>query len=701
MAPGIRQVLGHNPGHLPLIVIMSRRPRLRRSTVALMATCVSCATTADPFSETLSEPLPMVLTASRLAQSPLDAPAPVTIIDREMIRASGFTEIHDLMRLVPGFVVANWPNGSPTVANHGLGDAFDRRIKVLIDGRAVSDPLWGDTLWQDLPIRVDDIDRIEVVRGPHGAAYGANAFQGVINIITRAPATETGTTVISRLGKDGFHDHGVRLNSAIDAAIDWRITASRRGAKNFRPITNAQGDVFSQESIRRTVVNLQASKQLSGRDELRLQLGLVQGIDDRGYPLSSDDAPEWPIRDEDVNTRYVHLAWTRSFDPGHELTLQYFHQGHSRRSDWIIEDRGRMIPTGLDTDTSRHDLEAQYTGRINPRLSFLVGGGVRQDAVRSRRYFDTSRTLRADYWQGFGSLTWQATEALSVNFGGTLEEHDYSGTLFSPRIAANYALSPLSSLRVSAGKSYRAPSLMESHARETIRYEDTIVRRLYNSLQKVDPEEVVHFELGYVARLPQLGLSLDMRVFHDRYNNYLDDEVCRFRPSSRACTDLGFPTPPGFGPEPLSSSTYYFLNLGRTDVRGAEFTVDWKRPDWGRVILSQTFTDVRASKALEEDDVDKSAPRSTTSLLIIKDLPARWRASLGYYHTHRMTWLNDGGAVGKRDRFDLKLARAFGPPGSDNEVALTLQSIGGRYPDFHANKFRHEPRIFASLRATW
>ncbi|MDX5364245.1 MAG: TonB-dependent receptor, partial [Pseudazoarcus pumilus] len=104
---------------------------------------------------------------------------------------------------------------------------------------------------------------------------------------------------------------------------------------------------------------------------------------------------------------------------------------------------------------------------------------------------------------------------------------------------------------------------------------------------------------------------------------------------------------------------------------------------------------------MEEEQVNVSAPYSSTSLLLIKDLPGRWRASLGYYHQHAVTWLNDGGELDKRDRFDLKLARAFGAPGSDNEVAITFQSLGGSYPEFDGEKFRHEPRVFVSLRATW
>jgi iron complex outermembrane recepter protein len=683
---------------------------------AILFSCATLAMVDVHAQDAFYDSLPVVLTASRLAQSPLDAPAPVTIIDREMIDASGFTEVHDLMRLVPGFLVADWPNGSPTVANHGMGDAFDRRIKVLIDGRTVNDPLWGNTLWQDLPLRVDDIDRIEVVRGPHGAAYGANAFQGVINIITRDPATESGTTVISRLGRDGFYDHGVRFNSDFGSAVDWRLSASRRSARNFRSHTHIDEDgdvdVYSQESVARTVVNLKASTLLSARDEMRLQVGLVDGVDDRGYPARSEESAEWPIRDEDVRSHSLHLAWTRSFDAGSEFTLQYHHQAHRRRVEWLIPQEiraggvvveNRLVPTDLDTDTSSHSIEAQYSGILAPTVHFLAGAGARRDAVQSRRYFDTGRTLQANYWHTFGSLTWRPTAKLAINLGGTWEHHDYSGKLFSPRLAFNYAVTPFSALRLSAGKSYRAPSLMESHASETIRYDGQVVRRLYSAVQEVDAEQVTHVELGYVARMPELGLSVDARIFQDRYDGYLDDEACRFRARSQNCADVGFLPPPDFAPsnQRLSSSMYYFLNLGRTTVRGGEFTLDWKRPGVGRVILSQAFTDIRTSRIMEEEYINDSAPHASTSLLLIKDLPGRWRASLGYYHQHPVHWLNDGGEMDKRDRFDLKIARGFGPVGSDSEVAITFQSLGGRYPEFDGEKFRHEPRIFASLRTTW
>jgi len=116
----------------------SSAPAIRNATRVLLCALgwmYAAAGAADEEVGAYFDEIPIVLTASRLQQSALDAPAPVTVVDREMIVSSGFTEIHDLLRLVPGFLVADWPDGSPIVTNHGLGDPRDRRIKVLIDGR--------------------------------------------------------------------------------------------------------------------------------------------------------------------------------------------------------------------------------------------------------------------------------------------------------------------------------------------------------------------------------------------------------------------------------------------------------------------------------------------------------------------------------------------------------------------------------------
>ena len=663
------------------------------------------AAAADPF----FDDIPIVLTASRMAQSPVDAPVAVSIIDREMIEASGFTEIHDLLRLVPGFLVADWADGSPTVANHGVGDAYDRRIKVMIDGRTVNSPLFGNTAWQDLPLRVDDIERFEVVRGPNGAAYGANAFQAVINLITRPPSTERGAALMSRIGRDGFHDHGFRLNGSAEGAIDWRLSGSHRRAVNFRPFLNDNGALNGRETIARSVLNLGVETQLNTRDALELLVGLSEGGSERGIP---GDLAE-PEREDDTRSRFLHLAWRRSFAADSEFSVQYYHQDERVRAEWLNATYAPLvIPVELDGDSRRDDLELQYSASLSPAWRLLLGAGVRREAARVPSMFNTGSTLSGTSSQVFGSVVWSPLARLKVDLGGTLEDHHYSGSLFSPRVAFNYALSHESALRLSAGVSYRTPSLVESRAEQVVRIGSEIKQLQLRAGEDMQPERVKHLELGYAAMYRELGLGVDVRVFHKRYDDYIDDQRCFYpsqpweepgSPADRMCP----PPPPGFAPYEYDFQvarrprSYLFQNAGTFSMSGGEFSVDWRRPGWGRVVLSQAVIDIDADEDILDRDFETSAPRSITSLLLIKDLSPRWRASLGYYHHAGMNWLNDGDRVPADGRLDLKLARTFGPAGSDNELAIVAQSVNGRYADFHEGRYRHEPALFASLRLGW
>ncbi|MBP6491174.1 MAG: TonB-dependent receptor plug domain-containing protein, partial [Thauera sp.] len=403
---------------------------------------------ADPF---FGE-IPMVLTASRLAQSPLDAPAPVTVIDREMIVASAFNEIHDLLRLAPGFLVADHPDGPPTVASHGLGDAHARRIKVMVDGRTINSPLWGNVIWDNLPLRVDDVERIEVVRGPNGAAYGVNAFQGVVNIITRAPSTESGRAFVVRAGRNGFRDYGVRLNGAGGGVFDWRLSASRRELTSFEPHYRARlGDWHSSESLTRNTAHFSSVLQLSAADELSLQVGVSEGSSQRG----AEAYPDYPPHAEDDRALHLQAGWRRQVDAESVLSLQYFHQGERAAGSWMVsqtyDKRTASFPTSRASEARRHDLELQYDTRLGRRLTGMLGIGVRSEHARSTHLFGTGQWLDSTHGQVFGSVTWNPLAPLKIDLGGTLEHHDYSGRLFSPRIAINYAPDADSALRLSTG----------------------------------------------------------------------------------------------------------------------------------------------------------------------------------------------------------------------------------------------------------
>ncbi len=659
--------------------------------LSILATCLTVGGLRAETTESLFyDEIPIVLTASRLAQSTYDAPAPVTIIDRELIEASGFTELHDLLRLVPGFQVADWASGSPTVANHGMGDAYGRRIKVLVDGRAVNNSFWGNVHWQDLPIRVDDVERVEVVRGPNGAAYGANAYQGVVNIITRSPRTESGNAVIVRAGHRELKDVGIRINGG-EEELDWRITASHRGAVNF---LSHEGEAA--ETIERNVANLQILLQPSLADEIRIQAGSTLGFDDTGIPGS----PTEPLGKRRIKENYLQLGWLRSFGPESELSIQFYHQDRAERKHWVIPAGAFNLPVFQDIDLQRDDLEVQWTRRLDEAWHVLVGAGIRRDATRSILYFSSNQPEVGVQWQLFSSVTWNATEQLAINVGGNLEHHYYSGNLFSPRLAVTYALAPRQSLRFSTGSAYRAPQAWEARSFTSVAFADQILAITYWAREEPEPERVRFVEIGYNGRVDSLGLEVDARLFRERFDRYIDDRACSFPPTSRNVV-CDYDPPPNFVGL-LGRTAVNFVNAGAIVAEGAELRADWRRPGWGRIVFTQSFVNIMARGAPPQDpDLVHSAPASMSGLLLVKELPANWRASLGYYYTTEMRWLNDGDVVPSNGRTDLKVAKLLGTNGRDGEVALTAQSLDGAYADFHEGDFRHEPTLFATLRLNW
>ena len=168
---------------------------------------------ADDYSSELDyyQKLPSVLSASRMRQPLSEAPNAMTVIDRQMIEASGFRSIADLFKLVPGMYVSYYKGSQPIVSYHGATDQYSRRMQVLIDGISVYLPPMNTVNWADLPISIDDIQRIEVIRGPAAASYGANSTQGVINIITREAMNGKSASYVH--GNKGINDASVRFGS--------------------------------------------------------------------------------------------------------------------------------------------------------------------------------------------------------------------------------------------------------------------------------------------------------------------------------------------------------------------------------------------------------------------------------------------------------------------------------------------------------
>ena len=282
-----------------------------------------------PFA--LESELPVVLTASRLRQARADVPASVTVIEAEQIAAWGVRTVPELMRFVPGMFLGHGDNeNNPSVTYHAGNPNLTRRMQVLVDGRSAIRPGIAAVTWDDLAVALEDIQRIEITRGPNSATYGANAFLGVINIITRHPADSTGTRLRYRVGNQTTRD-GFASIAGVSGLSSYRISASVSGDDGFdgdgefedEEERDLSGDNF-RDSKRHQFINGYYHQQLQPWVQLNLQASLKRGHTD--IRRNGDEAWLEPL-DQDTDQQYLwgKLQFEHSAD--HSSYLQaYWHR---------------------------------------------------------------------------------------------------------------------------------------------------------------------------------------------------------------------------------------------------------------------------------------------------------------------------------------------------------------------------------------
>src|SRR5690606_30570420 len=232
---------------------------------SLVAGSALCMTALAAPALTLAPPeLPTVLSATRLQQDPAEVPGSMTVLDPELIRASGARSIPEMLRLVPGMHLGYRRGNQANLNYHGTNVTEARRLQVLVDGRSVYRSGLATVDWAELALAIEDIDRIEVFRGPNTAAYGANALMGVINIVTRLPLDDHGTTLSFTRGNRGVQDW-YASHSAGDLTHNWRLSLSQQRDDGF---DHDQDGRDYRDGLRTTRLNLRHVWQLTDTQSL-------------------------------------------------------------------------------------------------------------------------------------------------------------------------------------------------------------------------------------------------------------------------------------------------------------------------------------------------------------------------------------------------------------------------------------------------
>lgn len=673
------------------------RGRVSRACLLMLAAMASELSSAADEDLYFSD-LPVVATVSRLPQALADAPGSVTVIDREMIRASGARQVSDLLKLVPGFFVTPHNQESSRVVYHGLSNENNSpRVQVLVDGRSQYSPVFKSGVnWDLLPVAMENIERIEVIRGSNSAAYGSNAFLGVINIITVDPAQVRGTTISANHGNQSIRDEMVRWGGRIGNA-DVRFTYQQQGDGGLRKMENSGVWIDPHDSRHANVLDLRANVPLTDHDEFQFSLSQASTISQFGRPNDIAD----PFRDFSQSSTSINLGWRRAISADEEVNLRF-----SRVEDWGSESYAMVgsfrydFDRGGKSDTNELELQHSFSPWQSTRL--VWGAGLRDETLRSISQFFTASPFQRETGRLFGNLEWRPSQKWLFNAGANWEHSTWSGTIFDPRLSASYHFVPGHTLRLVAGRSHRMPSFFEQ--RGDLR-EPTAGNppydRVFLAASGVEPERVDTLEASYLGEFKRLRASLDVRVFREKIPNRLQWVPYPLSQANQDGTDRQAPYFP-YG----RADT--FLNNENVKIHGYEYQWRWQPFDATRLMYSHAFISIDADlvdeSVLAEEPPNSSinplvgkisqhtrdsAPRHSSSAMLIQQLPLGLELSVMYFKQGFMQWTRNT-SIKPYEQVDWRLAYPFKVGPTRGEVAYTAQSANGSHEGLRPSRIVNE-----------
>ena len=642
--------------------------------VGLVCVWAQVASAAVSESDYLAD-VPTVISVSRIAQTLEDTPGAVTILDRPFIRMTGARDVVDLLRFVPGFQTTSaFETDAPMATYHGRDNDWANRIQVLVDGRSVYSSLLDGSAgigWQTLAL--DDIERIEVLRGSNSATYGARAFLGVVNIISRDVRETQGPAATITQGDNGVSDQGLRIGwSQADAS--FRLSADSVS-------DNGLQGAFGKSHTER--LNFSSHMALDQGADLDLRAGAV-GIDaGRGSFLPNQYGN--PARMRFMGSQFVQLDWHQALDDTHDLAISASHTENSNKDRFLYLAPGAYYLATVDFsgDEWIDALTLQNTIRLSSTLRTVWGAEVRREQVVSAPQFDGLGGISSNYYRLFGSAEWRLSDRWLLNAGALAESNDLSGNSLSPRLMLNWQLAPGHTFRIGASTAFRPPSAFEKFGR--IQYLDANGQNptgyyTFNN-GSVGPEKLFSRELGYNLELPGLHLGGDVRVFNEQITNAI------------------VTNPIGIIPGVQYQST---ANAQDDQITGVEMQANWAPQPDTKVFLTQTWTQIHVSASPNEDLVfraEHGAPRYAFALTLMHDFSSGLHLSLMQQASDEMALMSDSGShmLYSMQRTDLRLAQDFRLGNKKAMLALVLQNLGTPYQDGDW-KFRFERRAMLTLK---
>ncbi len=520
----------------------------------------------------------VVTSASKREQRLGDVSSAIFVISQEDIRRSGATHVAELLRMVPGITVGRTNSNQWAISSRGFTQRFANKLLVLIDGKRIFNPITNGVFWETHEIVLEDIERIEVIRGPGAALWGANATNGVINIITKNANNTEGTLLSAGGGTEEKGFVTARQGGKLSDQTSGRVYGKYSNRDNSKLQTGEAGE----DDWEVATGGFRVDSQVSEQDSLNFSGHSFYQTNTDITPTASFQSPfvdnttfsgrrDWQGFDLDT-------TWNKTISETSEMQSKISYLYEDEESTWFsfrqhildIDYQHRFSPLtyhdflyGLSYRNYRNDSEGTFAHGIDPheRISDLFTFFFHDEIelIENRLHFIVGSKFEHNYSTGFeympnGRLLWTPNEKTSVWAA-------VSRAVTSPSRVHDDSIVPLAALVDPAAGSAALLTFFGD--------------------RDVESEDLLAYELGYRTMLSP-KISLDIAGFYNVYDNLFTIE----------------PAPPFAGPitglqDPVFIIPLVFSNAQHGTTQGVEVALDWKATDWLRLVGVYSYIDIK------------------------------------------------------------------------------------------------------------
>lgn len=625
-----------------------------------------------------------VTSVSKTEQSLSRTAAAVFVISQVDIARSGATNIPDLLRAVPGMDVSEINGNTWAISARGLNSRFSNELLVLVDGRPVYTQTSGGVYWDTVDVPMEDIDRIEVIRGPGGSTWGANAVNGVVNIISKNSSDTHGGLVVVGGGNVDQGFGTVQYGGKAGKKTDYRVYGKYLNQGQLPDSAGREGG----DGWHMLRAGFRTDSVLSSKDNLTLQGDIYtarEGIPTVNFPSVTATALQNAELLADLSGGFLGGAWDHAFS-SHSGTTVHVSYDRYTRDDILRESR------------STFDFDFQHNFSGWTRQNLVWGLAYQYSPSNSVGNLTASFVPARLTTQLFGAFVQDEIAVipnrLFLTIGTKLEHNSYTGFALMPSVRVALTFGPRRTLWAAVSKADRTPSELDTSARSTLSGFagpggiPSLVTFIGNPLVK--NERLIAYAMGYRTMVFK-ELSIDFTAYYNSYSN---------QETSEPATPFLENTPaPAHVIVPIT-----FENLMHGEAHGIEVAVNWQATSRWTVSPGYAFEELHMHLAPQSQDTTSVGEAEGNS----PDNSAQLRSHLNV--GHGFTWDASAYFVGpltepsepSYTRLDTQLSWHFSERGSLSFVGQNLlKDHHEEFVDLTGSARTTEVKRSAYVKLTW